>query len=62
MLNYGSNVKEGRIQDMREYRYEDLTHPEPGHGLGARVPSCPGCGFAVILFDDDTHMCEEVAN
>jgi hypothetical protein len=47
---------------MREYRYEDLTHPEPGHGLGARVPSCPGCGLAVILFDDDTHMCEEVAS
>ena len=47
---------------MKEYRYEDLTHPEPGRGLGARVPSCPGCGLAVILFDDDTHTCGEVAD
>ena len=41
-----------------EYRWQDLTHPEPGHGLGARVPTCPGCGLAVILFDDDTHFCD----
>ena len=41
-----------------EYRYRDLNHPEPGHGLGAPVPTCPGCGVAVILFDDDTHTCQ----
>jgi len=41
-----------------EYRHQDLTHPEPGHGLGAPVPTCPGCGVAVILFDDDTHTCQ----
>ena len=50
-------LERGR-QTVKEYRYEDLTHPEPGYGLGARVPSCPGCGLAVILFDDDVHVCE----
>ena len=41
-----------------EYRYQDLNHPEPGRGLGAPVPTCPACGVAIILFDDDTHTCQ----
>jgi len=43
------------------YRYQDLNHPEPGSpfsGLGAPVPTCPGCGVAVIMFDDDIHTCQ----
>jgi len=41
-----------------EYRYQDLTHPTPGYGLGAPVPTCPGCGMAVLMWDDDdTHYC-----
>ena len=37
--------------------YNELTFPEPGYGLGHRVPSCPDCGIAVIMESDDIHYC-----
>ena len=50
-------IRNSSEEELRGKLYSELTFPEPGHGLGHRVPSGPDCGIAVIMESDDIHYC-----
>lgn len=42
------------------YSWWQLEHPEPGRGLGSPLPTCPACGYAVLLWDaEELHYCHD---
>lgn len=44
---------------MNKYKWKNLDHSRKGGWTGSALPLCPNCGVAVLLFDDDIHLCKK---